>query len=205
MALTFPLSSQDVDRLASVKTFEQYLEISEEGKFEFVAGNVIPVEPPSEEHNALSGYLYHVTGVYVEETENGRVMGDNYTQQLGPETNRIPDVSFFRKDSLGKIQHLHSEGGADLIIEVLSPSTRRIDRGEKFYEYEAAGVEEYWMVDPERKTAEFYRLTDGRYIPVLPDAEGRVHSSTIPGFYLRVSWLWERPKITTVLRELGVL
>lgn len=114
-------------------------------------------------------------------------------------------MSFFKKDSLGRIRHTYAEGGADLIIEVLSPSTRRIDRGEKFYEYEAAGVEEYWMVDPERRTAEFYRLSEGRNVPVLPDAEGRVHSSTIPGFYLRVNWLGERPKITTVLRELGVL
>ncbi len=163
------------------------------------------MEPPSEEHDALTSYLLRATGDYVEETDSGRIAGETFPPHLTPEDTRIPDVGFFRKSSLGRVKRTYVEGGADLAIEVLSPSTARIDRGEKFYEYEAAGVEEYWMIDPERRTAEFYRLSEGRYLPVLPDAEGRAHSSTIPGFYLRVSWLWKRPKITAVLRELGVL
>ena len=60
-------------------------------------------------------------------------------------------------------------------------------------------------MDPERRSAEFYRLHEGVYRPVSPDAEGKVHSSALPGFFLRVEWLWNRPKVLDALRELGVL
>ena len=91
------------------------------------------------------------------------------------------------------------------MIEIVSRDSRLRDKGEKLYECERAGVEEYWIVDPERQRAEFFRLRDGAYKPVLPDAEGKLHSSTLPGFFLRVEWLWNRPRLREVYRELGLL
>ncbi|RYG18179.1 Uma2 family endonuclease [bacterium] len=176
-----------------------------EGRFEWAEGSLVEMEPTSEEHSGESFFLTSVMGAYAEETDAGRVLPDQFAQRLDAETVRVPDVSFFKKDNLGKIKATHSEGGADLIVEIVSPDSRNRDRGEKFYEYERAGVEEYWIVDPERRSAEFYRLEGGVYRPVLPDAEGKVHSSTLPGFFLRVEWLWKRPKVLDALRELGVL
>ena len=67
------------------------------------------------------------------------------------------------------------------------------------------GVEEYWIVDPRRRMAEFYRLHEGLYSPVPADAEGRVSSSALPGFRLPVAWLWDAPKLADAMRELGLL
>jgi Uma2 family endonuclease len=65
------------------------------------------------------------------------------------------------------------------------------DRGEKFYEYEEAGIPEYWLIDPLRREVEFYQLdARGRYRTILPDAEGVYRSRVLPGFWLRVRWLW---------------
>jgi Uma2 family endonuclease len=55
-------------------------------------------------------------------------------------------------------------GPPDLIIEIISPSTSRIDRMEKFFLYEQVGVKEYWLVSPDDKMVEIFILgTDGKY------------------------------------------
>ncbi len=60
-------------------------------------------------------------------------------------------------------------GVPDLVVEVISPQTEtsieteHIDRGEKFEDYQKAGVSEYWLVDPEDETIEVYVLRHGTY------------------------------------------
>jgi Uma2 family endonuclease len=55
-----------------------------------------------------------------------------------------------------------------LIVEIISPESSGRDRGEKFYEYEMAGVREYWLIDPQREQVEFYELNaEGRYTLLL--------------------------------------
>lgn len=176
-----------------------------EGRFEWAEGNLLEMEPTSDEHAREMLFLASAMGYYAEEHDAGEVMPDQFAQRLDEDTVRVPDVAFFKKSSLGKIKPTHSEGGADLVIEIVSRDSRLRDKGEKFYEYERAGVEEYWIIDPERRRAEFYRLSEGAYEPVLPDAEGKIHSSALKGFFLRVEWLWNRPRLRDVYRELGLL
>ena len=97
-------------------------------------------------------------------------------------------------------------GPADLVVEVISPGSRGLDRGDKLYEYEKGGVTEYWLLDPERKKAEFYvRGRDGSYT-LAEFAEGIFRSSVIKGLWLRVEWLWQRPlPIYAALHEVGLV
>ena len=79
---------------------------------------------------------------------------------------------------------------------------------EKFYEYERAGIPEYWLLDPQTRRAEFYQLgSEGQYHLIAPDKDARYRSAVLPGFWLQASWLWQRPlpRMLDVLRELGVL
>ncbi len=55
-------------------------------------------------------------------------------------------------------------GVPKFIVETLSPSTARRDRSEKKEIYEKAGVEEYWIVEPQGKSVEIYYSEDGKYI-----------------------------------------
>src|SRR5207244_9364960 len=97
-------------------------------------------------------------------------------------------------------------GAADIAIELISPGTGKTDRGEKYYEYEAVGIKEYWLLDPGRQQAEFYRLgTDNLYHPVVVSSDGIFRSEVLAGFWLRIQWLWQRPKGVDALRELGVI
>lgn len=72
-----------------------------------------------------------------------------------------PDISVFCKEQ--SIHPNRAVGAADLLVEVLSPSTALKDRNEKFTLYERSNVKEYWLVDPLNHTIEIYGLMDGRY------------------------------------------
>jgi hypothetical protein len=88
-------------------------------------------------------------------------------------------------------------------VYVASSESGERERGKKF-EYEAGGVREYWLIDPDRQQAEFYRLMEGRYRLVYPDSEGLYRSEVLPGFWLEVEWLWQEP-LPPILEILGKL
>ena len=82
------------------------------------------------------------------------------------------------------------------------------DRGDKFVEYEAAGIPEYWLTDPNQKLAGFYQLIDaGHYHPAPIDEQGRFHSTVLAGFWLKVEGLWQEPlpKVMSVAWTLDLL
>jgi Uma2 family endonuclease len=107
---------------------------------------------------------------------------------------REPDVLFVRTEHLDRVKPTYLDGPADLVIEITSPESIGRDRGDKFIEYERAGVAEYWLIDPERRRAEFYRLdAQGLYRLCEPDAQGVYRSQVVEGFWLRVEWLWQEP------------
>ena len=91
--------------------------------------------------------------------------------------------------------------------EVVSDDSVARDRADKFYEYQVAGVTEYWIIDPRSgcERADFYvRDNTGRYSPVLVDAEGRYHSAVLAGFWFQVDWVLaaEPPEVLWALAHI---
>ena len=74
------------------------------------------------------------------------------------------------------------------MVEIISPESVERARIRKYNDYEAAGVAEYWLIDPERETAEGYTLTNGRYQSNEP-AGNALASAILPGFVLPLAWL----------------
>ena len=75
-----------------------------------------------------------------------------------------PDVCFFNKQKTTNFKDQQKFFPApDLIVEILSKSTAKRDRGIKFQDYEAHGVIEYWIIDPKNKTFEQYVLKNKQY------------------------------------------
>jgi Uma2 family endonuclease len=69
-------------------------------------------------------------------------------------------------------------------------------------------VPEYWLVDPDRQTAEFFRRgRTGKSKTAAPGKDGIYHSKAVPGLWLRIDWLWQRPLPSTldVLKACGVI
>jgi Uma2 family endonuclease len=111
------------------------------------------------------------------------------------------------KKNLRRLKKNHLQGPADLVVEVISPGSRGTDRGDKFDEYEKGGVKEYWLIDPERDSAEFYLLRRDKRYHLMPIEDGILRSVVLKGMWIRVDWLWQRPlpKALTVLKEWGLV
>jgi Uma2 family endonuclease len=121
---------------------------------------------------------------------------------------REPDLMFVATEHLAALRGTFLEGPADLVVEIVSPESAGRDRGEKFYEYEAAGIPEYWLLDPQTRRAEFYQLGPaGQYQLIAPDSQGIYRSAVLPGLWLQVDWLWQQPlpRVLDVLKELAVV
>ena len=91
-------------------------------------------------------------------------------------------------------------------LEIVSPESQSRDRQLKFSEFEAAGVREYWIVDPISKVVEAYVLDAAQKYALAPETEGKICSTVVPGFFLKPEWLWMQPlpDVIAIARELGV-
>ena len=182
-------------------TYEEFLAWADEDTLaEWVNGEAVMTSPASRRHQALAGFLEKVMGTFVDQRQGGIVLSAPFQVKL--EHGREPDLLFVAREHLDRLKDTHLDGPADLVVEIVSPESVGRDRGEKFYEYERAGIPEYWLLDPERRWAEFYQLKGGRYHLILGGEEGEYHSAVLPGFWLRVEWLWQEP-LPTPLRTLA--
>ena len=146
-------------------------------------------------HQDLLGFILHLVKRYVEARQLGWVYFAPALMRLATRpSGREPDLMFIATAHADRLRETYVDGPADLVVEIVSPDSHTRDRGEKLVEYEGAGVPEYWVIDPIRHDAGFYRLgDDGRYRLVQPDADGFYHSAALSGFRLGVDWLWQRP------------
>jgi len=191
-------------------TYEQFLEWDfENPHVEWVKGEVVMMAPVSNEHEDIRTFLIALFRYVIDEHDLGRLLGDPFQMKAGVDLpGRAPDIQFIAKRNLGRLKTNHLVGPADLVVEIISPGSRGTDRGDKYGEYEKGGVKEYWLLDPERKRAEFYRLgRDKQYHLVDVGGDGIFRSSVLKGVWLRVDWLWQRPlpKVGTVLKEWGLV
>jgi len=106
--------------------------------------------------------------------------------RLWPGKIREPDIFFMARGHADRIGEQVC-GVPDLIVEVTSASTARLDRLEKFYEYARAGVKEYWIVDPDARAVEVYGLEGGAYLLRGRWGPGETAASgLLKGFEVRV-------------------
>ena len=102
-----------------------------------------------------------------------------------------PDILFIAQERLEIVQEKYIVGAPDLIIEILSPSNWLDDRRDKYTVYEAAGVREYWIVDPDNSTLadmEVFVLRDDQYTQVGRYGAGDVvRADVVAGFESAVS------------------
>ena len=179
--------------------YEMFLATADEDRpAEWVNGKVIYIAPVSRTHNKLEQFLLHLIGDYVVDHQLGEVLIESFQMKTGPGMpGREPDILFVANENLPRLKETYLEGPADLVVEIVSPDSQERDRIEKYREYEQGGVREYWLIDPERQEALFYRRNEqGMYESGPVGEDGLYESAVLPGLKLRVSWLWQRPLLT---------
>jgi Uma2 family endonuclease len=185
-----PQASVSPDRM----TYEEFLEWADEDTLaEWVNGEVITSSPASLRHQDIADFLVSILRMFVTSRDLGIVLSAPFQMKI--EHGREPDILFVAKPHLTRLQGTYLDGPADLVVEIISPESIGRDRGEKFYEYERAGVPEYWLIDPLTQRAEFYRYSSGahRYTLMGYEAGGIYRSTVLPDFWLREDWLWQDP------------
>ncbi len=191
-------------------SWEEFLAwIDEDVWAEWVNGEVLVMSPASNLHQDLVGFLSALMRFWAEAHDLGVVRTEPFLIKLPkPLPGRAPDIIFIAKENLHRITTNFFDGAPDIVVEVISPESRARDRGEKFYEYEQAGVKEYWLIDPDRKQAEFYRRGEDGIFRLVAVSEREVfRSEVLKGFWLKVEWLWQEPlpSLMSVLKEWGLV
>jgi len=201
-----PSSSQE-QRLRM--SYDEYLTwTGEDIHAEWVNGEVIVHMPPKPRHQQAVAFLLRLIGQFIELYQLGRLLPAPLEMRATPEgPAREPDLLFIAQGHLERLTETRLSGPADLVVEVISDDSVARDRADKFYEYQAAGVTEYWIIDPRPglERVDFYvRDNTGRYRPVLVDPEGRYHSTVLAGFWFQVDWVLatEPPEVLRALAQI---
>jgi Uma2 family endonuclease len=188
-------------------TFEEFLAGYDGVHAEWVDGKVHVMSPGNERQSALTGFLHAIIQYWADVHDLGQTYVPAFSVKVTDRRAREPDVFFVRRENLEQVHGTHVNGPVDLVIEIISPESRGRDRGDKYYDYEQAGVREYWLIDPIAQRVESYRLgADGYDVAALGEPPV-LRSEALPGMSIPVSWLWMKPlpKLPWVYKEWGLI
>jgi Uma2 family endonuclease len=170
-------------------TYDDLLQMPDDGKrYEIIGGELFVSPSPVPKHQELSQRLMLLIGMHVRERNLGKLYAAPLDVRLGEHDIVEPDLLFISTDRLGIIGATTINGAPDLLIEVLSPSTRARDESLKADLYARTGVREYWLVDPEARTLAMHALDDGRWVRIGPS--DRPESRVLPGLTVDVTTLF---------------
>ncbi|MCI0690491.1 Uma2 family endonuclease [candidate division KSB1 bacterium] len=192
-------------RTPSVKrtTFDEYLDLlTEESKGDLIEGVLYMQSPPSDEHEKIFVFLIGILDAFVVRKKLGIVRGSRTAIKFSGYNGTQPDIVFISNARRHLVNPYYMDGAPEVAVEILSPSTRKLDRGKKMALYAEHGVLELWQFDPEEQTAEFFQNDNGTWTPMPVSEDGIFHSKAIPGFWLNVLWLFaeEQPdRLDTVM------
>lgn len=144
-------------------TYQDYLKTPDDIRYQLIDGELIREPAPTVPHQSVVMNLSNILWNFARSRGMGKVLAAPTDVYLS-ETNVFqPDVLFISSDRTGIITERCIHGAPDLVVEIVSPSSVRRDRGTKREMYARYGVAEYWLVDPVAGTLEVLRLTDGHF------------------------------------------
>jgi Uma2 family endonuclease len=145
-------------------TLDEYMELPNDGKrYEIIDGELYVTPAPIPKHQKVSRKLQVILFLALEKTGQGEVYNAPIDLILDHHTVVQPDLLFIRSENLHIIGPKNIQGVPNLVVEILSPSTRRTDVLTKGGVYARFGVPFYWIVDPDLDRIEFFRLEDRAY------------------------------------------
>ncbi len=149
-------------------TYQDYLRIPEDGKrHEIIDGEHYVTPAPSFGHQRAVVQLIYLLQDFLVRNPLGLLLPAPFDVVLSKHDVVQPDLLFVSNERAGVLNEKNARGAPDLAIEILSLSTRRVDQGVKRQRYERLGVEEYWIVDSQRRTVRIFRRAGSAFGPPL--------------------------------------
>jgi Uma2 family endonuclease len=171
-------------------TYADYLDRNEEERYELIDGLAVMMSPPLTSHQRVCRNLFAQILDYLKD-KPGEAFFAPFSVRLDPAPD-LSDTTVLEPDIVvvldpSKIDSRGCNGAPDFVIEVLSPSTARHDRLIKYQKYLRAGVNEYWIADPDTKSVQACVLERGGYIVNMYGDTARVPVGVLPGCRINLS------------------
>jgi Uma2 family endonuclease len=164
-------------------TYEDLQDMPDDGqRYEVIGGELIVTPAPSTGHQRVLRRLFRIVDGHAQKTHAGETFFAPIDVLLGRNDAVEPDLVFLLAahdrvpDNVNTITFV-----PDLVVEVVSPCSRRIDNVRKMALYARAGIAEYWIADPERRIFVINVLIGDEYVPLEPDADGQFSSRVLAG------------------------
>lgn len=179
-------------------TYEDFLRFPDDGlRHELIDGVHYVTASPAWRHQELLGRLHLAIGNYLAAHPGiGHVVLSPFDTLFSQWDVVEPDLLFVATNQLDIITEANIQGAPALVVEILSPSTRKRDLGIKQQLFDRGGVQEYWVVDPIAKDVAVYRRGPDGGLPKVSQLSADDHATLstplLPGFELSVEQLFAR-------------
>lgn len=173
-------------------TWKDFILLGEDDPRELLDGHLVEIEVPTRTHERIVAVLIALLSSWGWSRNAGEVLASGYKIRIDDRRGTMPDVQFYRRGNIPRGQELGLERGfPDLVVEVISPSSRSKDSVRKLHDYAAIGVPEFWLLDPEARTLERLVLRDGVY-SIVEALEGEVlfRPESFEGLEIDLGRLW---------------
>ena len=173
-------------------TYREYAALPDDGRrYEIHDGELSVTPAPGSTHQVVSSNLNDVLRGHVKRQGRGLVLYAPLDVILSDTTVVQPDLVYLDPARLGLLTERGIEGPPTLVVEILSPSTRLIDRERKLALYARYRVPHYWIVDPAARVLEAYVLGPEGYTPALrATGDAAVSPPPFVGLALVPAALW---------------
>ena len=176
-------------------TTREFYRLSESNQFcELIEGELVMPPSPDPLHQSVAGTIFASLHAYLETHPAGVVYPAPLDVELSETNVYQPDVLYVSNARRHRVTRKRIVGAPDLVAEVLSPSTSRYDRTDKFLQYARSEAVEVWLVDPEDRQVEVYRFD--RENPLQPErilkGDDVLRTDLLPGFELPLERLFRK-------------
>lgn len=163
----------------------------DDNRYEVIEGELYVSPAPSWAHQSALSMLFGYLWQHITPRGLGRIVFAPTGVVLDEHNGVEPDLLFISRERLDIISRRGVEGVPDLVVEALSPSTRRRDRGVKMRRYAASGVANYWILDLDARMLEPYHLGPDGYVLTSIYGPGSVFCPELfPGLEIPIDDLW---------------
>ncbi|MGO8999945.1 MAG: Uma2 family endonuclease [Polyangiaceae bacterium] len=186
------MTSRSTSAASPSYTWDDFIALEEDDLRELIDGELVEVEVPTFSHESVVGRIVQALANW-SDAHGGRAIPSGYKVRVSDRSGVMPDVQFYRRGNEPAVDQNQGlvRGHADLVVEVVSPSSRRYDRVKKLNGYAQLGVPEYWIVDPEARTLERLVLHDTTYaIATSLEGEDTFRPDSFEGLELPLAKLW---------------
>jgi Uma2 family endonuclease len=177
-------------RRLTIEDLQLLSEEHEGDRQELIDGELVVTPVPIIRHQVISMNLTRALDHHVRPRNLGMIFYAPTGVRFSRHDLLIPDICFVSLARLGILGEKFIEGAPDLVIEILSPGTRRRDLTTKRELYARFGVREYWPVDPDKRTVEVLALVGDGYQPLPVWEDGSLQSRVLPDLRLTLEDLF---------------